>query len=815
MKSIKKIICTLLAAATAFTISPVIGVTNQIQAFAAFSGDYRTWDQQSSTHSEMREVGCFITAQAKMLYEIGVNRGQMNPDFWYGYLRQNGGLSNPPSDLTMLAKGNQLTASYAGTQGVSMEYFGDWNADDKQLRFNIDAGYYTICHVKTKSGGNHYVLIDNERSKATGQLYVEDNSRIHLLHDYPTVCDGHVYHVISGQKPVTSSWDGANASSISETNATLSVTYNPGTSKRFWWVGVNIFDAAGNTVGQAGHALDQTTTSMSMSFNITNDTHNNLVLQPGTTYTYQFYVNTQGDSDTFSPKYTFTTKSKTIVASWDGASASSISETNATLSVTYNPGTSKRFWWVGVNIFDASGNTVGQAGHALDQTATSMPMSFNITNDTHNDAVLQPGTTYTYQFYVNTQGDSDTFSPKYTFTTAQKKVVKHTVTFDANHGATDIKTKQYEGKIDSLPTPVRSGYTFDGWYTSYGTKAYVGMSITKDISLIARWRMNSISSDSNSYKYTFGGIDFQLPSHWVYNQSLTEENSPAFTIGSEDIDPAMVMYIWASMTPSEFTESRVKNAFTNFSGSYRYTVNNITNVTVAGFEAYLLDYVISNASMERSGKALIINNIDDGNLVGILTYNNADENIDTSSALDADMNYITRSAKKAQSVTKTTIYTITFDSNGGSSYTSSEEYEAGDVDWLPTPTRSGYTFDGWYTSGGTKIVEGSTINADTAVTAKWTTINTKTKLSKAYGISITRYRKNKARISWNTSESNVYFKVKIKAGRKSYTKTIYSGNSTVITLKGKKKQKVIVKIKTYDFDSNAKASAWAKKTKKV
>ncbi len=40
---------------------------------------------------------------------------------------------------------------------------------------------------------------------------------------------------------------------------------------------------------------------------------------------------------------------------------------------------------------------------------------------------------------------------------------------------------------------------------------------------------------------------------------------------------------------------------------------------------------------------------------------------------------------------------------------------------LPTPTRTGYTFDGWYTSasGGTKITSGSTITANTTLYAHW------------------------------------------------------------------------------------------------
>ena len=53
-------------------------------------------------------------------------------------------------------------------------------------------------------------------------------------------------------------------------------------------------------------------------------------------------------------------------------------------------------------------------------------------------------------------------------------------------------------------------------------------------------------------------------------------------------------------------------------------------------------------------------------------------------------------------------YTITFDANGGSTaspQTIKKNYNA-ELGTLPTTSRTGYTFNGWYTaaSGGTKVV---------------------------------------------------------------------------------------------------------------
>ena len=70
-------------------------------------------------------------------------------------------------------------------------------------------------------------------------------------------------------------------------------------------------------------------------------------------------------------------------------------------------------------------------------------------------------------------------------------------------------------------------------------------------------------------------------------------------------------------------------------------------------------------------------------------------------------------------------WTITWDANGGSVSTATSEYDGATAVTLPTPTRTGYNFDGWYTaaSGGTKINDIGTTTKPTAnVTyhAHWT-----------------------------------------------------------------------------------------------
>lgn len=75
-------------------------------------------------------------------------------------------------------------------------------------------------------------------------------------------------------------------------------------------------------------------------------------------------------------------------------------------------------------------------------------------------------------------------------------------------------------------------------------------------------------------------------------------------------------------------------------------------------------------------------------------------------------------------VSTSNIYTVTFDANGGSTSTTSKTVTYGSTyGTLPTPTRTGYSFAGWYTAqtGGTKIISTSQVtNAyDHTLYAQW------------------------------------------------------------------------------------------------
>ena len=66
-------------------------------------------------------------------------------------------------------------------------------------------------------------------------------------------------------------------------------------------------------------------------------------------------------------------------------------------------------------------------------------------------------------------------------------------------------------------------------------------------------------------------------------------------------------------------------------------------------------------------------------------------------------------------------YTVTFDANGGSVNPSSATTKDGKLESLPTPTRGGYDFLGWYTEkdGGEKVITDTVFTKDTTIYAHW------------------------------------------------------------------------------------------------
>lgn len=162
---------------------------------ASYNSDYRYWSQGFSDYQGMRDVGCWIVAQAKLLYETGVDRSSgFNPDSYYNWQLANGHIYSS-TNLNQV-NGGAAPSTYASLKGKTLTYMGNWTATADQLWFNINAGYHTIVKV---NGGSHYVMLANDLSKQYGKLYCFDSfsdktvDMIRPLSRYGTWTSSYVY----------------------------------------------------------------------------------------------------------------------------------------------------------------------------------------------------------------------------------------------------------------------------------------------------------------------------------------------------------------------------------------------------------------------------------------------------------------------------------------------------------------------------------------------------------------------------------------------------------------------------------------------
>lgn len=236
---------------------------------------------------------------------------------------------------------------------------------------------------------------------------------------------------------------------------------------------------------------------------------------------------------------------------------------------------------------------------------------------------------------------------------ADQTAKTYTVSFNANGGQVSVNSKSVTSgsTYGTLPTPSRSGYTFDGWYTAKSGGSQVTAStkveLTNNQTLYAHWTVAS-----KSYTITFDA-----------NGGSVSKSSMTVTYGKK---------YGTLPTP--------KRSGYTFNFWYYDDSSNGTCVTVTSESTVR---ITKNTTLCANWTKI---NTDTG------TSNNT--------------------------------YEVMLSVNGGSVSTGSITVENGSTyGTLPTPTRSGYTFAGWYTakSGGTKITSSTKVNltSDQTLYALW------------------------------------------------------------------------------------------------
>ena len=156
----------------------------------------------------------------------------------------------------------------------------------------------------------------------------------------------------------------------------------------------------------------------------------------------------------------------------------------------------------------------------------------------------------TYGMDVHYDPEDKTFgknnnSPELSF---EKSTLSWAFTFDANGGKVGTKSIEYtyDQPIENLPVPTRSGYLFNGWYTSADGGSYISEDTpirqVGDITLYAHWvesnsyTMNRRSVAHNSYYDTLTTeSDSYVKDHhnnWELGKLVVEGNSSSGTVAA-------------------------------------------------------------------------------------------------------------------------------------------------------------------------------------------------------------------------------------------------------------------------------------------
>ncbi len=297
---------------------------------------------------------------------------------------------------------------------------------------------------------------------------------------------------------------------------------------------------------------------------------------------------------------------------------------------------------------------------------------------------------------------------------AQWSTETYTVSFNANGGktTTSSKTVAYGSTYGTLPTPTRAGYTFVGWFTSVsgGTKivSSTPVNLTSDQTLFAHWSTSGFtvtfnanggstptSSKTVTYGSTYGTLPTPTRTGYIFTGWYTA------TSGGTHI---------TSSTTVALTSNQTLYAQWSTSG---YTVTFNANGGSTSTSSKIVSFGSTYGSLPiptRTGYSF----------VGWYTATSGGTLITSSSTVVITSNQTLYAVWNANS------YTVNFNANGGTLYTYSKTvYYGSSYGTLPSPTRAGYNFNGWYTatSGGTRITEYSTVylTSNQTLYAQWGT----------------------------------------------------------------------------------------------
>ena len=270
-----------------------------------------------------------------------------------------------------------------------------------------------------------------------------------------------------------------------------------------------------------------------------------------------------------------------------------------------------------------------------------------------------------------------------------------TVTFDPNGGNTQSfasKKVLYESEYGDLPAPMMEGYTFDGWFTE----------------------------EAGGEKIEAGSIatvfdDHTLYAHWsIGNYTLT------FIFGN-GAEPFVRVLEFNETIPYPAESTREWYSFNGWDNNPTFMPGNDTIITALWTpNKYTLTFIFGNGAEP---------------LVRVLEFNETitypAEPVRTGYSFngwDSNPTFMPGNDTILKALWSPNTYMVTFNSDGGNISELATKSVTFDSPYgkLPTPSRTGYTFLGWFTDKNESITEESIVITPDNHTlyAHWTEIPT-------------------------------------------------------------------------------------------
>ena len=288
-------------------------------------------------------------------------------------------------------------------------------------------------------------------------------------------------------------------------------------------------------------------------------------------------------------------------------------------------------------------------------------------------------------------------------------VQEYAITFDANGGSVSPSSAQTKnGKLESLPAPTYDGYDFLGWYTQKdgGEKVTTDTVFTKNSIIYAHWQ------EQTAQEYT---VTFNANGGSVNPSSATTKDGKLESLPTPTYDGYDFLGWYTQKDGGEkvttdtfFTENSTIYAHWQKQAAQEYTVTFDANG----------GSVNPSSATTKDGKLESLPTPTRGgyDFLGWYTEKDGGEKVITDTVFTKDTTIYAHWQKQAAQE-----YTVTFDANGGSVTPSGSSTKDGKLESLPTPTRGGYDFLGWYTQkdGGDKVTTNTVFTKNSTIYAHW------------------------------------------------------------------------------------------------